>query len=259
MALLALVHPCEQVQISVEQLVAKCTLFKNKRKLLRAPYEVASPIPASVFRAFVSGLEGSSIEITSANWAPLSLLSDEFGFDSLSADLSAFRPHPPVQGLRAIADGDGRSRIVSLEERSLGREPRNCGSSGGSRAFERESRSALIRGRIPPRCAGGRREPHFGELGAAVAAERGIPLRFARRGSLRISSDHSGGCGRRSPFTDRGSRGAGARAGPRKCGSGGAALESGGESRSSTPASRLKCPLCRWSRNAPSSRTHPRC
>jgi uncharacterized coiled-coil protein SlyX len=94
-------------------LMTKCTLFKNTPALLTAPYRVESPIPVSVFRAFLSALTGGAVEMTSANWAPLSLLSEEFGFDSLSASLSAFRP--PVQ------DEEARSRITDLEERALGR------------------------------------------------------------------------------------------------------------------------------------------
>jgi hypothetical protein len=122
MALLALVHPREQAHVSVVTLVTKCTLFQNKRTLLGAPYRVELPIPASVFRAFISALDGGAIDITSANWAPLSLRSDEFGFDSLSAALSAFRRRLLVEAIPTVADGDARSRIASLEERALGRD-----------------------------------------------------------------------------------------------------------------------------------------
>jgi hypothetical protein len=122
MALVTLIHPREQAHVSVVPLVNKCTLFRNSPALLTAAYRVESPIPASVFRGFVTGLEGGAVEITAANWAPLSLVSDEFGFDSLSADLSAFRPHPPVQAMPAVADGEARSRITDLEERALGRD-----------------------------------------------------------------------------------------------------------------------------------------
>jgi hypothetical protein len=122
LALLALVHPREQAHVSIVPLVAKCTLFQNKPTLLGAPYRVESPIPTEVFRAFVSALTGGAVAITAANWAPLSLLSEEFGFDSLAADLSAFRPHPRVQAMPTVADGDARSRIASLEERALGRD-----------------------------------------------------------------------------------------------------------------------------------------
>jgi hypothetical protein len=37
--------------------------------------------------------------------AQLSLLSEEFGFDSLAADLSAFHPCPPVEAMPLVADG----------------------------------------------------------------------------------------------------------------------------------------------------------
>jgi hypothetical protein len=69
MALVALVHPGEQAQVSVVRLVTKCALFRNKPALLGAPYRVESPVPAEVFRAFVSALEGGAVEITVANWA----------------------------------------------------------------------------------------------------------------------------------------------------------------------------------------------
>jgi hypothetical protein len=122
MALLALVHPREQAHVSAVTLMTKCALFQNKPALLTAPYRVESPILAEVFRAFVSALEGGAVEITSANWAPLSLLSEEFGFDSLAADLSAFRRRPTVQAMLAVADGDAQSRLASLEARALGRD-----------------------------------------------------------------------------------------------------------------------------------------
>jgi hypothetical protein len=105
MALIALVHHCEEAHISDVSLVAKGGLFKINRALLSAPYRVESQVPASVFWVFVSALEGAAVEITSANWGPLSLLSEEFGFDSLSADLSAFRPHPPVPAVLGVRTG----------------------------------------------------------------------------------------------------------------------------------------------------------
>jgi hypothetical protein len=54
MDLVALVHPREQAQVSVVTLVTKCALFRNKPALLGAPSRVESPVPAEVFRAFVS-------------------------------------------------------------------------------------------------------------------------------------------------------------------------------------------------------------
>jgi hypothetical protein len=120
MARLALVHPREQAHVAVMTLMAKCTLFQNKPALLSAPYRVESPIPAEVFRAFVSALNGRAVEITAANWASLSLLSEEFGFDSLAGDLTAFRPGPPVQAMPVIVYGDVRLRIADLEDRVLG-------------------------------------------------------------------------------------------------------------------------------------------
>jgi hypothetical protein len=108
-----IVHPRGQAQVPVVPLVTKCTLFKNTPALLSAAYRIESSIPAEVFRVFVSALKGSAMKITDANWAPLSLLSEELGFDLLSAYLSAFRPSLHVQNREA------RSWLASLEERVL--------------------------------------------------------------------------------------------------------------------------------------------
>jgi hypothetical protein len=141
MALLALVHPREQAHVSVVTLMTKCTLFKNTPALLTAPYRVESPVPAEVLRAFVSALEGGAIATTAANWAPLSLLSEEFGFDSLSADLSAFRRRPAIEAMPMVADGEARSRIADLEERARGRDREIA-----ARAFGNEVESTRNRG-----------------------------------------------------------------------------------------------------------------
>jgi uncharacterized coiled-coil protein SlyX len=114
MALVKLVHPREEAEVSPMQLISKCTLFKNNLALLSAPYRITSRITAEVFRAFVSALEDRAVEITAANSSPLLLLSGEFGFEALAADLSAFRSSAPM-----VADGAARSRIADLEERAL--------------------------------------------------------------------------------------------------------------------------------------------
>ena len=104
-----LVHPLsgEETAVSGTRLSEKCTLFKDR---LVSPYAVKSSISIEVFREFVSSLEGKNVAITTANFAGLSLLCEEFGFSGLSARLSAFAGDPE--------DGEARRRIAALEERA---------------------------------------------------------------------------------------------------------------------------------------------
>ena len=96
-----LVHPLsgEETAVSAASLSEQCTLFKDR---LVSPYAVKSSISIEVFREFVSALEGKNVAITTANFAGLSLLCEEFGFSGLSARLSAFAGDPE--------DGEARSR-----------------------------------------------------------------------------------------------------------------------------------------------------
>jgi hypothetical protein len=52
----------------------KCTLFQQKPALLIAPYKLRSTVPLTLFRQFVSAVEGNAIEITSANFSGLTQL-----------------------------------------------------------------------------------------------------------------------------------------------------------------------------------------
>ena len=106
-----LVHPLsgEETAVSGTRLSEQCTLFKDR---LVSPYAVKSSISIEVFRDFVSSLEGKNVAITTANFAGLSLLCEEFGFSGLSARLSAFAGDPE--------DGEARRRIAVLEKRALG-------------------------------------------------------------------------------------------------------------------------------------------
>jgi uncharacterized coiled-coil protein SlyX len=62
----------------------------------------------------VSALEGTGIEITSANFSGLARLCEEFGFEDLRAKLSEF-PLPPGTGSE---DAEARERIAALEEKA---------------------------------------------------------------------------------------------------------------------------------------------
>jgi hypothetical protein len=63
-------------------------VFKEAPALLKDPYEIKSYVPPNLFWEFVAALKDRAVEITPANLHGLSILSDEFGFDSLRARLS---------------------------------------------------------------------------------------------------------------------------------------------------------------------------
>jgi hypothetical protein len=94
MSLLSLVHPEQTLTVPLPQATTKCTVFQKNPTLLEAPYSLRSKVPLTLFRQFVSALEGNAIEITSANFSGLSRLCEEFGFEGLRAKLSK---SPPAQ------------------------------------------------------------------------------------------------------------------------------------------------------------------
>jgi hypothetical protein len=120
MALVTLTHPNEQVQVSGVQLINKCNLFKNNVALAAAPYVIQCRIPLGVFRRFISALEDGAIRITNANCSGLSLLSEEFGFQALSARLTEFKASDEFA--EALAAAEAVSRIAALEEDSIQRD-----------------------------------------------------------------------------------------------------------------------------------------
>jgi hypothetical protein len=92
----------------------KCTLFQQKPALLASPYKLRSTVPLTLFRQFVSALEGNEIEITSANISGLTQLCEEFGFEDLRSKLSEF---PPPRGT-AAKDTEARERTAALKGKS---------------------------------------------------------------------------------------------------------------------------------------------
>jgi hypothetical protein len=74
MALVALVHPEGTVTVPGLHAMTKCTLFQQNIPLMASPYTLRSTVPLTVFRQFVSALEGNAIEITSANFSGLTQL-----------------------------------------------------------------------------------------------------------------------------------------------------------------------------------------
>jgi hypothetical protein len=115
-----LVHPKKRLPVAATRLIEKCTLFKTNLALVGAPYAVKSAVPIRVFREFLSALEGGGTEITNANFAWLSLLCAEFGFEAFAARLSEFRSSAAFAG--EVADAEARARIAALEERAHARD-----------------------------------------------------------------------------------------------------------------------------------------
>jgi hypothetical protein len=93
----------------------KCSLFQNDSTLLVSPYRVQSPVSLSIFREFLSALDGKAIKITDTNYTELERLCNEFGFSELGAKLSEFRPSIDF---KETEDADARGRIAVLEEES---------------------------------------------------------------------------------------------------------------------------------------------
>jgi uncharacterized coiled-coil protein SlyX len=114
MALVALVHPEGTLTVSSLQAKNKCTLFQQNMALLASPYTLRSTIPLTLFRQFVSAVEGNAIEITSANFSGLAQLCEEFGFEELRAKLSESPPATET----AAKDAEAQRRIAALEEKA---------------------------------------------------------------------------------------------------------------------------------------------
>jgi hypothetical protein len=86
-----LLHPREQRQVPRTRVIEKYALFKNNIAVLGASYSVNSSVPIEVFREFASALEDDRVVVTNANFDGLSMLSAEFAFEAMAAQLSDFR------------------------------------------------------------------------------------------------------------------------------------------------------------------------
>jgi hypothetical protein len=90
MTSITFVHPEDSVTIPIGQAITKCSLFQNNPTLTTSPYRIQSPVSLSIFREFISALEGNSVNITATNFRGLKELCEEFGFFEFSAKLSKF-------------------------------------------------------------------------------------------------------------------------------------------------------------------------
>jgi uncharacterized coiled-coil protein SlyX len=118
MSSVSLLHPEETFTIPALQAMNKCSLFQNNPTLLSSPYRIQSSVSLSIFREFLSALEGNAINITNTNLTEFDRLCKEFGFSELSAKLSEFRPSMRFKETESeTEDADSRGRIAALEEK----------------------------------------------------------------------------------------------------------------------------------------------
>jgi hypothetical protein len=111
------VHTEQTFKIPVLQVINKCSLFQQNPTLLVSPYGVQSSVSLSIFREFISALEGNAINITNTNFTELDRLCKEFGFSEIAAKLSEFRPSMNFKEAQT-EDADARGRIAALEEKA---------------------------------------------------------------------------------------------------------------------------------------------
>jgi hypothetical protein len=116
MASVTLLNPEETFTIPALQAMTKCSLFQNNPSLLVSPYRVQSSVSLSIFREFLSAIEGNTINITDTNFTELHQLCEEFGFSELAAKLSEFRPSMEFKKAEDT-NADARERIAALDEK----------------------------------------------------------------------------------------------------------------------------------------------
>jgi hypothetical protein len=90
MSSVTLLHPQETFTIPTLQVINKCSLFQNNPALLVSPYRLQSSVSLSIFREFLSALEGNAVNITTTNFTSLHQLCKEFSFPELTSKLSTF-------------------------------------------------------------------------------------------------------------------------------------------------------------------------
>jgi hypothetical protein len=86
-----LLHLEETFTIPALQVINKCGLFQHRPIVLGSPDRVQSSLSLSIFREFLSALEGNAINITDGNFTEFHWLCEQFGFSELAAKLSDFR------------------------------------------------------------------------------------------------------------------------------------------------------------------------
>jgi hypothetical protein len=116
MTSVTLIHPEETFTIPALQTMTKCSLFQTNPTLLVSPYRVQSSVSLSIFREFLSALEGNSINITTTNFTELRELCEEFGFSEIASKLSKFSEPSEDSQRRQIGNPLSGIRSLSFNE-----------------------------------------------------------------------------------------------------------------------------------------------
>jgi hypothetical protein len=115
MSSVTLLHLEETFKIPALQGMTECSLFQNDSTLLVSHYRVQSSVSLSIFREFLSALEGNAIKITATSFTEFHRLCEEFSFSELGTKLSEFSPS---MDFKEAEDADARGRITALEEKA---------------------------------------------------------------------------------------------------------------------------------------------
>jgi hypothetical protein len=91
MALVELVRPQNNHQISVVPVIMKCYRFKNNPSLAIAPYLVEFRVSLQDFRDFITALEDKLMDIKDKNLPRVLRLSKDCGYQAQSMNLSGHR------------------------------------------------------------------------------------------------------------------------------------------------------------------------
>jgi hypothetical protein len=116
MTSVTLLHPEETFTIPAIQMIATCSLFQNNPTLLVSPYRIRSPVSLSIFREFLSALEGKAVNITATNSTELQQLCKEFGFNEFARKLSKFSEPSEDSQRQQIESSLARMRSALLNE-----------------------------------------------------------------------------------------------------------------------------------------------
>jgi hypothetical protein len=115
MTSLPLIYHEETQKIEIHWTISKSTLFENNFALIVAPFIVRSSVPVSIFREFISALEGNIVTITDTNFTELQRLFEDFDFVKFLAKLLEFQDSVT---LKQTEDVEARARITALEQRA---------------------------------------------------------------------------------------------------------------------------------------------
>jgi TPR repeat protein len=160
---------------------------EDASRLNAVEYRVKSKVPSDVFRNFVGFLQGNPIQVAERTFPFLRALSEEFGFEALSAECDSFK-----KSHERISDDSeaGQSfrleaRVAEVEERQLLLE-RSTGSAANELMRLPEKIAALEREltRLSSLCASldGRLSKHVRHFEGEVDYRRGCEYLFGTNG-----------------------------------------------------------------------------